>query len=530
MTRPVADAGTSRYEMWRPINPVGRFEWKLTTVHLPARTFGSCGIQLDPRGRLWITELVGNQISSWDPTTDLLRIESGIDSAINTPDDVAFDSAGTAYVTTMHQGNVMGIRQDGSVFTVAEERPENNGVTVGPSGRIFVDQMRPGGQLVEIYEDPSRRPRVILPELDWANALEQGPDGRLYLQHFFDGYVLAVDPDTGECERVAEGFDLVSAVRFDPHGRLVVLESGSGLVTAVDLRSGERSTLGTSVKGLDNCAFDSAGRMYVSHYTSGRILRFAANEDRVDKVVNEGGLVGPYGLAYWDDTSVACADFMSVVRVELDGSSRPVSHLANHPYIVGIARLNDGSHLGLAEAGDVFALDLSRAVSGPLPQPVPRSTAIGPYGKSAALIATVEGHILAVDAGGRVLESTVSGLAQVAAVAGAGAVIAAADRDAGEVFIKSGDISRTISDSWKPCALAVHAGTVFVADEAGRRVERVTAGGERQVVASDLPFGFPIPGKRTTARRPSLLSLPDQDAVMIGCDGDGSIRILNRVQ
>jgi len=49
-------------------------------------------------------------------------------------------------------------------------------------------------------------------------------------------------------------------------------------------------------------------------------------------------------MAYRDSASIVCADFMSVVRVGLDGSSEALSHLANHPYIVGIARLGESSY------------------------------------------------------------------------------------------------------------------------------------------------------------------------------------------
>ncbi|HTF46482.1 MAG TPA: SMP-30/gluconolactonase/LRE family protein [Pseudonocardia sp.] len=524
----ILEAGpqTSRYEMYRDVRPICVQGWQLDTVHSPARTFGSCGIQFEPNGRLWITELVGNQISSWDPRTDRLRIESGLDSPIHTPDDVAFDSAGNAYITTMHDGNVMGIRPGGEVFTAAEERPENNGVTVGPSGRIFVDQMRPGGQLVEIYRDPARKPRVILPELDWANALEQGPDGRVYLQHFFDGYVLAVDPDSGEAERVAEGFDLISAVRFDPRGRLVVLESGSGAVTAVDLSTGQRSRLATSVQGLDNCAFDAAGHLYVSHYVSGRIVRYEAGVDRVDKVISEGGLVGPYGMAYRDSAAIVCADFMSVVRVGLDGSSLPLSHLANHPYIVGIARLGESSYAGLSEGGEVFDLDLSRIVSGPLSSDLPAASALGPAGPRTAVLGTPTGEALTIGSGGRVLATVPTGLAKVGAVAAEQDTLVAADPDAGQVMIRAAGQVHTVSGRWRPAAVVVHEGQVYVADEIGRAVERISPGGAREVVVSGLPIGFPVEGKRTTARRPSLLSVPGH-GLLVGCDGDGSIRRLS---
>jgi hypothetical protein len=55
---------------------------------------------------------------------------------------------------------------------------------------------------------------------------------------------------------------------------------------------------------------------------------------------------------------------------------------------------------------------------------------------------------------------------------------------------------------------------------------RAHAGGHQEVVATDLPLGMPQPGPRL-GRRASLLA-EAAGSVVMGCDGDGSIRRLRR--
>jgi hypothetical protein len=92
-------------------------------------------------------------------------------------------------------------------------------------------------------------------------------------------------------------------------------------------------------------------------------------------------------------------------------------------------------------------------------------------------------------------------------------------------MIRAAGQVRTVTGPWRPAAVGVHEGQVYVVDEIGRSVERISPGGAREVVVSGLPIGFPVEGKRTTARRPSLLSMPGH-GLLVGCDGDGSIRRL----
>jgi hypothetical protein len=95
----------------------------------------------------------------------------------------------------------------------------------------------------------------------------------------------------------------------------------------------------------------------------------------------------------------------------------------------------------------------------------------------------------------------------------------------GQAMVRAAGQVPTVRGRWRPAAVGVHEGQVDVVDEIGRAVERVSPGGAREVVVSGLQIGFPVEGQHTTARRPSLLPVPGH-GLLLGCDGDGSIRRL----
>jgi len=97
-----------------------------------------------------------------------------------------------------------------------------------------------------------------------------------------------------------------------------------------------------------------------------------------------------------------------------------------------------------------------------------------------------------------VLATVPTGLAKVGAVAAARDILVAADPDAGQVMVRAEGHVRTVTGRWRPAAVGVHEGQVYVVDEIGRAVERISPGGAREVVVSGLPVGFPVEGRRTT--------------------------------
>ncbi len=534
-------APPSRWELYRPSRPHAASGWRLEVLVPPARLFGSNGIRMGPDGRLWVAELVGDHLTAWDAGTDVLSVVSPMGSALSGPDDLAFDAQGTVYVTETLNGRVTGRRAHGESFVLLEQTPAPNGITVDPaSGRLFVDEMRPGGRVLEL--DPARPgvARVVAEGLSWCNALERGPDGRLYLPQVLTGEVVSVDPDTGGVRRELDGLATPTAVKFDASGRLVVSLAGEGVILRVDLATRATERLAAPGPGIDNFCFDAAGHLYVSNFTDSSVRRYAAGGGGVDRVLSEAVLLGPYHLARWDETALLVADANSIALAGLDGRLRRLTRLLLDQPFVAVGAERVGEHvIALTLAGEVFRFAATggglekviEATSGETSQYLstqPRgATALGRAGEE-VLVGLVGGALAWLDGGGKVRRAVPSGLGEVTALTGRDGRVAACDAKAGQLALLDGNAGVRVLDGLSsPEGVAATADGWYVAERGRGCVTWLSRdGGQRETVAGDLPLGMPQAGLRLGRRSP-LLAEPD-GAVLVGCDGDGSIRRLRR--
>jgi sugar lactone lactonase YvrE len=532
----------SRYEAYHDVVVEVSTGWRIETLVPGNRLFGSNGMAVAPDGRLWITELAGNQISRWDPGSDTMDLVQRMDGPIDSPDDIAFDRTGNAFVTTMHAGVVWKIPLRSEPYPLVANLPDNNGITVDRNERLFVDQMRDGAVLLEVDRIHPERMRTVATGLAYPNALAEGPDGRLYLQEMRTGRILAVDADDGRLEVVADGFEVPTSVRFDRGGRLVVTEAALGRVTALDLSTGRRTMIAHARRGLDNCCFDSAGNLYVSNFANCEVLRFAEGQPHDPYVIAPGGLVNPCGLALWggDDGCVLVADDMGTVRADPRGTMEQATILQDHPvipdhpadppfnrYLVGVGSVATGRFIGVTASGGLYDMDLVGHRVSPLPYRPGGVTAVG-NGVRGALIAPAKGgDLLELGPAGAVLGSHRRALTRVTALAGADDAVVACDANGGLVSLDRGGDVVTSTGFERPVAVAVRGDHAFVACEGGGRITRVALDGSRRDdIASGLPFGLPCPSPRSgTRHRPALLVEPD-GRLLVSCDGDGSLRVL----
>ena len=125
-------------------------------------------------------------------------------------------TAAIIYITEYYDGRVSIRDGKGETRVLRDDLPGANGITFH-RGRLFVDECRPGGRLMEV--DPAGgAPRVLLDGLPMPNALEAGPDGKLYYPLLGSNEIWRIDPDGGEPERVAA--DLREALRDVPAARV----------------------------------------------------------------------------------------------------------------------------------------------------------------------------------------------------------------------------------------------------------------------------------------------------------------------
>lgn len=195
--------------------------WNVRRLNRPNRLWGSNGVAFGPDGRLYVAQFLAGQISAVDITSRDIEVVVPAGGPVQAPDDLAFGPDGSMYITDLVPGRVWrhGPRDE---YTVVSDRVEvPNGIAcVGD--RLFVNEMKPNGRLVELFPDGGD-PLVLTADLAMGNAMQLGPDGYLYYPHMLSNQVLRAHPDGGAPELVAADVREPVAVRFDRDGVLIVL-------------------------------------------------------------------------------------------------------------------------------------------------------------------------------------------------------------------------------------------------------------------------------------------------------------------
>ena len=531
----------SHFQRSMPISPRALAGYTLETVRAPAALMGANGIRMAPDGRLWICEAFAQRIASCDTRTGALTTVIPRDGSLIAPDDLAFDSAGTAYITDSHR--ITCRRAQGSMFTLTDQLIGANGITIDSEGRLYVDELRPVGRLMEIDRFTGAI-RVIHDSLEFPNACARGPDGRIYLQNVVAGIVYAVDVASGEVERIADGFQIVSSVKFDSSGRLVLSEGLSGVVTAIDLGTGRREQLARMpLGGVDNIELDRDGSLYVSSYTTGSILKVSRGDRTGGELLVPPGLLRVSSIAASPKGGFLVANLLSAVEVQADGTFADWctwTPAFREDFVLDVRPLGADEALLLTEGGQVYRCPrgaLSHPIKAAAKDPrVGRDILIAPERAIAIgdddhgiLIAFEGGEVHRFGSDGTLTLVANTGQKSIAAVHQRGSTLVAADPQSGTVAIVRDGVVTFLGDFVRPTgvALDLEAKTAFIAEHQARRVVRCgLTSNARETVATDLPFGWPQPEPPPIGRA-SLLVQAD-GTLVIACDGDGSIRRLLR--
>jgi sugar lactone lactonase YvrE len=278
-----------------------------------AKISGVNGIHFGPDGLLYAASVIGSTISVVDTQAKKIVSEYGPAQGVFGPDDVAFNSEGDFYWTSILTGQVAGFLSDGSLVTAAELGPGVNPITFSDDDRLFVSQCFFGTGLYEVDPSGTAPARSIRDDLGpgcGLNGMDWGPDGRLYGPRWFNGEVISVDVETGESRTEVTGLMVPAAVKFDSRGRLHILDTGSGEVIRQEA-DGRNAVVATLSQGLDNFAFDKADNLFVSSYADGFISKVTS--EGVEEVL-PGGLSHPGGLVVLEGNLVV-ADIQSVRAV-----------------------------------------------------------------------------------------------------------------------------------------------------------------------------------------------------------------------
>jgi sugar lactone lactonase YvrE len=452
----------------------------------PAPLRGSNGLAFGPDGRLYAAQFLAGQISAVDPASGDVEVIVPADGPVQAPDDLAFGADGSMYITDLVPGRVWRRHPDTTFTLVTDQVRLPNGIAcVGD--RLFVNEMIPGGRLLELREDG---PVVLTGGLAMGNAMQLGPDGHLYYPHMMTGEVFRIPPDGGAPELVAENVHEPVAVRFDRAGVLLVLSRGvAGIVTRVDLHgTGTESLITSGIPGLDNAAFDDGNRMFVSSYTGGGITEL--HPDGRTRELTPRGLAGPFGVTIDLGGTVHTADHYRVASPRTPDDDVTTTELLTFAH--GITADGDLLHL-TSQYGQVRTYDrTTRAVrtrASGLDQP------LGIARRRDGVLVVAEagaGRVLTVDA-----DDTVGVLAE-----GLGRPVDVAadddgrwyvsDEEHGAVYRLDGETPTVLADGLdRPQGIVVSDGQLFAAETGRHRIVAIDLRTGERRTAADVPGGGP---------------------------------------
>ncbi|WP_344485853.1 hypothetical protein [Nonomuraea monospora] len=484
-----------------------------------------------PDGRLYVAQFLAGQISAVDVATGDVEVVVPPDGPLQSPDDLAFDTDGAMYVTDLVPGRVWRRDPAGHFTLVTDEVTAPNGIAcVGT--RVFVNEMIPGGRLLELGDDPM----VLAKGLAMGNAMQLGPDGRLYYPHMLTGEVFRVPLDGGEPELVAADVPDPVAVRFDREGVLLVLSRGeSGFVTRLDLTgTGDRSAIVSELNALDNAAFDADNRMFVSSYAHGGVAELAG-DGRTRQIVPRD-LGGPFGVTIDLGGGVHLADHYRLAQPAEQPSDRPdenvtTTELVN--FVHGVAADGDLLHT-TSQYGQVRTHDRASGTTRTRANGLERPLGIAVRADGTLLVAeSGAGRIVAIGHDDQV-SVVADGLGSPAGVAVDGGRCYVTDERLSAVYRIEDGVPELLADGLgAPQGITVHDGVVYVVEAARRRllaIDPVT--GDVTVEADSLPVASPagprpglfvVPGLPGMPRPFAGLAATPDGALVLSANGDGSV-------
>ncbi len=190
---------------------------------------------------------------------------------------------GSLYVTSLSQGGIYRVDDDGSTTLVADTNGGCNGATFGRDGVLFIAQnggrrlsdgpafppancgvqrLDPDGTVSWLTQDP------ICP-----NDLCFGPDGMLYVTDptrspaMNDGRVWRIDSTSGESELLMSIPWFVNGLAWGPDDRLYLASTGESTIYVSDLVGGSLTPPEVKVRmshgNPDGLAFDANGNLVI---------------------------------------------------------------------------------------------------------------------------------------------------------------------------------------------------------------------------------------------------------------------------
>ena len=478
----------SRYKA--PAPPSLADGWSVERITAPSRLFGANGMRAGPDGRLYVAQVSGSQISAIDVNTGAVEAFAPMGGDIVAPDDLVFDAQGNMFATEITEGRVSMRAPNGATRVFQGDMPGANPITMH-QGRLFAGECGVAGRIMELDLNGGA-PRVLVENVLMANAMEVGPDGKLYYPVMGLNEIWRVALDGGAPEKVACDLGVPDSVKFDSEGFIVSTQVASGQVLRIDPRNGDKTILATIAPGLDNCAFIGS-RLFVSSI-SGQVNEILG-DGQVRSLIPDG-LNFPLGISMGADGVLYIADgpYFYTMRA---GEPRQCAGMLFTPGYPGYTR-----GVVATGAGEVIVTTAMGQVSRWRPAEQAHEVIAEGFDQLQGVAVAPNGAVVFAETGAGRVHSSAGGKTEVlteglnfptgVAIAGDGSVLVS-EAGAGRVVKLAGGRAETVLDGLKkPHGIIARSDGLYVLDVGAQ--ELIAYGLKtkaRNVIAAQLPVGAP---------------------------------------
>ena len=220
-----------------------------TVIDIPTTGAFPFRLTSDSEGRIWFTELLGNQIGCYDPSSRKLR-EYAVPTAFAGPADLTFDSHGILWFTEAYNASVAKFDPQSNSFVeyrFASIDPTHYvgspvGISVAPNGIVWVAD-HGGNWIVEFNSTsqhfalyPTHFPPPAVYPISLVNDLVVDLQGRVWFTEHGGNSVGYLDPVTQKMVEYSIPTGPVSTVlwlAFAPDGNLWFTEWSSNKIAVV---------------------------------------------------------------------------------------------------------------------------------------------------------------------------------------------------------------------------------------------------------------------------------------------------------
>lgn len=462
--------------------------WSLKRVTQPSRLFGANGIRTGLDGRIYVAQVSGSQISAIDVNTGSIETISPKGGAIVAPDDLAFDQQGNIYATEITEGRVSVLNLKGEARVICGEMPCANPITIH-QGRLFAGECRPDGRIMELNLNGGA-PRIILENVPMPNAMEVGPDGKLYFPVMGTNEIWRVSLEGGSHEVVARDLGVPDSVKFDKDGFIVSTQVASGQVLRINPHTGEQTVLATIAPGLDNLTF-VGDRLFVSSI-SGQINEILS-DGKVNPLVPDG-LNWPLGLAVDSKGTLFIADGGFTYTMENENSLQPAGMLFSPGfpgYVRGVVADGAGEFVVTTANGQVARWNPSKQEHQILAEGFDQLYGIAMDANRVIVAEKGNGRVLSLQSGQ--VETLADGLNQPSGVAVYESQCLVAEEGAGRIVRTiRGDVETVVDGLLQPQGITICGDDLFIVDVGLKElIQYNLQSGQRETIASHLPVGAP---------------------------------------